>query len=217
MSEIAIKKPRQRAAMRRAQILRAARKLFARKGYEAASMNEIVRVAKTSIGNCYFYFPTKERLLSAILEETIDNLWRLPENSNDQFNTGSRTLAAILYYSIRQLMEHRETARLMLAGYAAPQVRQVMYADFLARITKLVGEYPELLTGGNAELEVYAAFGSIISLVDQKLSGNTQFSPHEIGIFLVHWMFRATNLPHTALVDAIASIESREQEVHKDT
>src|SRR5215207_3423526 len=51
---------------RREQILDAAMSCFARDGYRATSMDDIVRESGLSVGAIYSYFPSKEDLFSAI-------------------------------------------------------------------------------------------------------------------------------------------------------
>ena len=46
-------------AVRRAQILKAARKVFRAKGYDGASVSEIVNEAGVAKGTFYFYYPSK--------------------------------------------------------------------------------------------------------------------------------------------------------------
>ncbi len=58
------------------QILEGARKVFLEKGFDAASMNDIARVAGVSKGTLYVYFENKERLfLDLIAEEKRADLW----------------------------------------------------------------------------------------------------------------------------------------------
>ncbi|MGF7047988.1 AcrR family transcriptional regulator [Paenibacillus sp. DS2015] len=52
-------------------ILRVARDLFLSKGYMVTSMDEIVTESKVSKTNIYYYFKSKEELLSAIIERMI--------------------------------------------------------------------------------------------------------------------------------------------------
>jgi AcrR family transcriptional regulator len=56
---------------RRAQILDAALKAFAEKGYKGASNKDIAKAAGISPGLIYFYFHSKEDLLFAILENRV--------------------------------------------------------------------------------------------------------------------------------------------------
>jgi TetR/AcrR family transcriptional regulator, repressor for uid operon len=53
---------------RRAEILDAARRCFARSGFHQASMQDICAEAGMSPGNLYRYFPSKEALIAGIIE-----------------------------------------------------------------------------------------------------------------------------------------------------
>jgi AcrR family transcriptional regulator len=70
---------------RRAQILAAATACFARQGYHATSMDDVVRESGLSVGAIYSYFPSKEELFLAISDDRNDqtltylnNLFRRP-------------------------------------------------------------------------------------------------------------------------------------------
>jgi AcrR family transcriptional regulator len=52
----------------RDRLIGAAMRLFAEKGYQAASTSEIAREARANPGSLYFFFPTKQQLLIAVLE-----------------------------------------------------------------------------------------------------------------------------------------------------
>jgi AcrR family transcriptional regulator len=55
-------------------IVRAARKRFLAKGVDGASLRDIARAAGTSIGMVYYYFPTKDDLFEAVVEEVYEAL-----------------------------------------------------------------------------------------------------------------------------------------------
>jgi AcrR family transcriptional regulator len=54
---------------KRRQILAGARKVFLKHGFDAASMNDIARVAGVSKGTLYVYFESKERLFTALMHD----------------------------------------------------------------------------------------------------------------------------------------------------
>src|SRR5271156_346012 len=56
-------------AERRALLLGSAIRVFARRGIGAARHAEIAREAKVSVPTVFFYFPTREALVSAVLDE----------------------------------------------------------------------------------------------------------------------------------------------------
>ena len=74
---------------KRRQILAGARKVFLKHGFDAASMNDIARVAGVSKGTLYVYFENKERLFTALMHE---------ERSQQDFSTDphDHDVAAVL-------------------------------------------------------------------------------------------------------------------------
>lgn len=61
----------ERARARPREILDAARELFSRKGFEATRMDEVAAAAGVTKPAVYRYFPGKERLIEALLEEDL--------------------------------------------------------------------------------------------------------------------------------------------------
>jgi AcrR family transcriptional regulator len=59
----------ERSERSRAQILRAALRLFSTVGYHGTSMRDIARAARVSTGNVYHQFPDKESLFRTLLDE----------------------------------------------------------------------------------------------------------------------------------------------------
>jgi AcrR family transcriptional regulator len=55
-------------AGRRTDILAAAKKVFARKGYHATTIADIAKAAKLSYGSIYWYFDSKDALFHALME-----------------------------------------------------------------------------------------------------------------------------------------------------
>ena len=65
------RKQQERHARRR-RIQRAARTVFAEKGYAKTSIEQIAREASLSVGAIYLYFRSKEDLYVSLLEETLE-------------------------------------------------------------------------------------------------------------------------------------------------
>jgi AcrR family transcriptional regulator len=59
----------ERKAQNRAKLLEAARKVFAEKGYGEATARDIVRATDLATGTFYNYFPDKQAIFSALLDE----------------------------------------------------------------------------------------------------------------------------------------------------
>jgi AcrR family transcriptional regulator len=59
---------------RERRILKAAKRLFARKGYAGVAMEEVAARAGLAVGTLYNYFPSKLALLLAILRRETESL-----------------------------------------------------------------------------------------------------------------------------------------------
>ncbi len=61
----------------RTEILRAAERLFAAKGFFQTAMSEIARAAEFGTGTLYKYFKSKEDLFFTLIDEKTDEIYRL--------------------------------------------------------------------------------------------------------------------------------------------
>jgi AcrR family transcriptional regulator len=74
--------PRKQPTQRRSQetvdaILAATAQVLVRRGYEGANTNRIAETAGVSVGSVYQYFPSKEALISALIERHSESMWQL--------------------------------------------------------------------------------------------------------------------------------------------
>lgn len=72
--ECALGEPRSKSPERRVAILEAAIEVFAERGYHAARVSDIAKVAQVADGTIYLYFRNKEELLLKIFEEKMELL-----------------------------------------------------------------------------------------------------------------------------------------------
>src|SRR5437667_6580919 len=59
----------------RERLVEVARKLFWQQGYTSTGIAQILEAADAGSGSLYYFFPTKEDLLLAVLEWYKQNLW----------------------------------------------------------------------------------------------------------------------------------------------
>ena len=76
-------------AANRAAILDAARGVFAEQGYEGASVRDIVRRTDLASGTFYNYFPDKDAIFIALLEETGEQARRRVRDARRRARTAS--------------------------------------------------------------------------------------------------------------------------------
>lgn len=105
----------------RGQILRAALKRFAHAGYAAASVQQIVSEAKVSKPTLYYYFPDKAGLFQALVNEALDERYRLMREAAEQANDLRGKLVHILTVLFDYFEQNRELMRISFATmFAAP-------------------------------------------------------------------------------------------------
>lgn len=77
---------------KRVEILKCAKKLFAKKGYDATSMDEISRCADANKALIYYHFKNKENLYSTILLDSIYSIYNNIKNRVDNMNDPKSSL-----------------------------------------------------------------------------------------------------------------------------
>ena len=125
----------------REKLLEAAEKVFAKKGYYEAAVDEIVRQSSTSKGSVYFHFPTKESLLLAVMDHLGERLVQRVEGKVAQATDPMQRLDLALTTTLETLTNHRTLARLLLSKGVG------MGEAFARKRTKLFGRFALLIEG----------------------------------------------------------------------
>ena len=100
---------------RRREILDAAIKLFAEKGYEQTTLDEIAQKAEFGKGTIYHYFKNKEELIITYLQEGVDYFIKLGKYSAQMPNlTASQKLRHYAYHMTKFVRENEHFVRVMV-------------------------------------------------------------------------------------------------------
>jgi len=70
--------------VRRREILMAALKAFAEKGYDKTTVEDIVRLSGLSKGTLYWYFANKEAIFAGLIQMVLEEIWRAFEMALQQ-------------------------------------------------------------------------------------------------------------------------------------
>lgn len=192
---------------RRTEIVRAARRLFGEQGFDSTTMQQVVREAGTSIGNCYFYFPNKEALLLVVIKEIIGEIWGGADAALDRIPSGIEKLGFIFYQSITLMLMHEELGRLMLRALSVPAVREAIVEDYRKRVRQLIHENPSLFSEEDVDLKICSAQGAGIALIEMKLHGEMDAPPEKIGMFLARYNLQALGYPRDTVDETLAMLE----------
>lgn len=116
---------------RRAEILSAARKVFAREGFASGIMDEIARAAGIAKGTIYLYFSSKTELFQALLAHDMRELQDNMLVRLDQAPTLKEKLRAFLLARLENAEARREFFRIMDSEHVHLAMTRHQYRDFL--------------------------------------------------------------------------------------
>ena len=137
--------------VRRAEILRAAEKLFAEKGFHGTTILDLAKLSEFSVGTLYNFFKTKEEVYYTLLIEKLDLFQSKLGTEIKQHSTGLAQILAIIEASVKFFQENQDFFRIFIqerfavdfsVGAAAGKElrkRYLAYIDLVAKVmTKAV-------------------------------------------------------------------------------
>ncbi len=131
-------KTRQKKDAKRTAMMQAAVQTFSERGYQSATIRDIVKEADVSIGTFYFYFPDKETLFVHLYEETADFLIQTLRQAANSRSTFAQQVKAIVqsYVSIA-IFEPAVVELLLVAGVGTVPALSNGTATFREKLIQL--------------------------------------------------------------------------------
>jgi AcrR family transcriptional regulator len=161
----AVRRPRRPAAERRREILAAARTLFAERGFDATSTRDLAVAADINDALIYRYFPDKQAILAALVDEAIAVFQDLPKPPDQvplPLDSVLELAGTAFVHTIRanlDLVTILISERQALAG----DTRFVQFVDDSA--ARLGGLIDAQTGDGQGYLTARAYFGALIAFV----------------------------------------------------
>lgn len=141
-----LSRAQRRQQRNRQALVQAARRLFASKGYEATAIADIAQAADLGFGTFYLYFPAKEAILEAVLEEGIDQIAEALEHPDTRAMTPDEALVTVSERYIRLVRSHRDL--LTLTGQPARNANGRRSRPLVELLTRT---FQEIIERGLAE------------------------------------------------------------------
>jgi len=168
-------------AARREQILRAATRVFADKGFSRATTREVAREAGVAEGTIYNYFEDKEALLMAIMD-TLNETERRAEDFREGLGTDFRGFfEAYLRHRMDVIWENREIFRVVMSEMLVNAGLRERYMREVVEPTMRIGEenFQERVGQGklyatDAPLAMRVVTGSVLGLLVLGLLGDKE-------------------------------------------
>lgn len=100
--------------LKKKEILRAAREVFAENSYQGTSIKAIAKKAKIATGTFYLYFTNKEALINMIVEEMFHELLDCIKKERACFTDGFDKLQASMEACIKLFVKEKNMAKILL-------------------------------------------------------------------------------------------------------
>jgi AcrR family transcriptional regulator len=139
--------PRRKArelAQRKLEILTVAERFFARKGYFKTSMAEIAQEAEFSVGSLYQFFPSKDAVYVALMEDKFAEYLALVQREVAVAKTALDQLDALIATKFGFFEKHRDFFRIYVTEWGVGECS--VKGALGERISGLRQEYLALLT-----------------------------------------------------------------------
>lgn len=131
-------KTRQKKDTKRTAMMQAAVRTFADKGYQAATVRDIVNAADVAIGTFYFYFPDKETLFLHLYEETGDFVLHTVQQAlNSRMTYPRQVQAAVQAYVNIAVFEPAIIQLLLVGGVGALPSLTEKHAAFREKLIQM--------------------------------------------------------------------------------
>src|SRR4030067_544194 len=101
--------------VRRREILSAAEKVFAAKGFFPTTMNEIAHKAEFGTGTLYKYFKSKEDLYFTLIDEKIEEINRLVKAELSQKSSAMERIEKVLRFQFEFVERNRDFFRIYIS------------------------------------------------------------------------------------------------------
>jgi AcrR family transcriptional regulator len=140
------------AEFRRSEILAAAAKVFATKGFVATRMEDVAKAAQLAKGTLYLYFQSKDAIYQATVRRVVTKLAALTEERVRKESDLAGKLAAFISVRIAFWNEHQQLYRIIVSINRQEQHRKrsiawqkevVLYLQSMFADAAKAGEIPD--------------------------------------------------------------------------
>ena len=134
-------------------ILTAARQVFASQGYFNCTVSDIAQQAGMSQGNLYWYYPSKEKLLKAILADGFSSVEQVLVDAQEYEGDGQAKIEYLIdrYLKLSQAQDDFTAIFMSLLGHGGAPLLQQMGFDPLQIGTRYHQHLSAILTQARAE------------------------------------------------------------------
>ena len=155
-------------------------KLFAEKGYDATSIEEITATVGVAKGTLYYHFSSKEEIFNFLIEEGVKLLQNSIDIKTAKLENYIDKLKAIILIEIKIVAKYEDFMTILLSQIYGKEARnqkcQKLIYEYINKIEKIVEEGIEKgqIKKGNPQAIASEIYGLISSTLVYKLKNQNE-------------------------------------------
>ena len=135
-------------------------KLFAEKGYDATSIEEITATVGVAKGTLYYHFSSKEEIFKFLVEEGVKLLKNSIAIKTANLNSSLDKIKAIVLIEIKILVKYENFMRIILSEIWGTSPRSNMCREYLFEYIQMI---EEIVEEGMKKGEILQADANVIA------------------------------------------------------
>ena len=150
-------------------------KLFAEKGYDATSVEEITSMVGVAKGTLYYHFSNKEEIFNFLVEEGVKLLKNSIEIKTQKLNKAMDKLKAVILIEIKVMLKYEDFMTILLSQIWGNEPRNNICKKYVFEYIKIIedivkeGIKSKEIVSGDPEMIATEIFGVTCSSLVYKL------------------------------------------------
>lgn len=175
-------------------IFEAAMKLFAEKGYEATSVEEITTAVGVAKGTLYYHFSSKEEIYNFLIEEGMKLLHNSIEIKTEGLTDPIAKLRAIIIIQLKVIMKYDEFITILLSQIWGTEPRHEQFRkyiyEYISEIQSVIEEGIQkgVIKDCDSNLMASSIFGAICSIKIYKLKNSEEIDVIQVANGLIEYI-----------------------------
>lgn len=167
-------------------IFETAMELFAQKGYEATSVEEITSIVGIAKGTLYYHFTSKEEIFYFLIEEGMKLLKNSIEIKTSKYENSIDKIKAIVLIQIKSIVKCENLITLVISQMWGREERNIRCRNYVYEYIKIIEDIVKSgidkgeITGDNAEIIASGLFGFTCSGLLYRLKTGEELDIAEI-------------------------------------
>lgn len=161
-------------------------KLFAEKGYDATSIEEITATVGVAKGTLYYHFSSKEEIFKFLVEEGVKLLKNSIAIKTDKLTNSLDKIKAIVLIEIKVLVKYESFITMVLSDIWGTSQRSKMCRDYMFEYIEMIQSIVEEgiknkeIIEADANVIASSIFGFVCSSLIYKLRDGKDIEPVEL-------------------------------------